>query len=36
VPVAWRVSSLAALHLVVTLGQTLGQTLLPLLDGADG
>jgi hypothetical protein len=32
VPVVWRVSSLAALHLVVTLGPTL----LPLLGGADG
>ena len=32
VPVVWRVSSLVALHLVVTLGPTL----LPLLGGADG
>ena len=32
VPVVWRVSSLAALHLVVTLGPTL----LPLFGGADG
>ena len=36
VPVVWRVSSLAALHLVVTLGPTLLPLLPPLLGGADG